>query len=143
MSGTETISHTNGGGRLTRFRINCRLPQTPRTPSTAAAHYFDDIFSRSTKPGGSKPTRIRRSSTTRSIGNQSSFGVSVNGDHEDTKSTADSAHLEEDDNDETLRRRNEANEHIANYVTNQLERIRSNESVGVCEDEFEAQLDEN
>ena len=139
MSGTDTASHAKAK-RLTRSSINCRLPQTPRTPSTAAAHYFDDIFSRSTKPGGAKPTRIRRSSTTRSIGNQSSFGASVNGDREDIKSTADSADLEDDD---TLRRRNQANEHIANYVTDQLERIRSNDSVGICEDEFEAQLDEN
>ncbi|KAF1808757.1 hypothetical protein P152DRAFT_208283 [Eremomyces bilateralis CBS 781.70] len=57
--------------------INCRLPQTPRTPSTAAQHYFDDVFTRSlrysaanppTTPGGTKPSHIRRSSSSRSIG---------------------------------------------------------------------------
>jgi hypothetical protein len=69
--------------------INCRLPQTPRTPSTAAAHYFDDILSRGLTrtntrvrtPGldGAKTPRMRRSSTSRSIGNRSSF-VTTNGD---------------------------------------------------------------
>lgn len=37
--------------------------------------------------------------------------------------------------------RTEANDHIAIYVADQLERIRSNEPVAVFEDEFEAQLD--
>ena len=37
----------------------------------------------------------------------------------------------------------EANQHVANYVNDQLERVRSNESVAVYEDEFEAQLDGN
>jgi hypothetical protein len=26
--------------------MNCRLPQTPRTPAAAATHYFDDVFTR-------------------------------------------------------------------------------------------------
>ena len=118
--------------------INCRLPQTPRTPSTAAAHYFDDIFSRATKPGGVKPTRIRRSSTTRSIGNRSSFTTSVNGDGDDGASTFNSVGPDHEENE---RRKSEANQHVANYVTDQLERIRTNEPVFIDEDEFEAQLD--
>ena len=117
-SGLPTDEHSS---------INCRLPQTPRTPTAAAAHYFDDVFS---KPNGTKP-KIRRSSTTRSIGNRSTFHVSTNGDTHD-----------EDDDElyEKERRRSEANEHVANYVTEQLERIQSNESV-FDEDEFEAQLE--
>lgn len=110
------------------LRINCRLPQTPRTPSAAAAHYsdsyFDETFSRSSKP------RIRRSSTSRSLGNRSSFNTSINGDTD-----ADSVVGERE------RQRSEANFHVANYVTDQLERVRSNDSVAVYEDEFEAQLD--
>lgn len=35
----------------------------------------------------------------------------------------------------------EANQHVQNYINDQLERVRSNESVAVYEDEFEAQLD--
>jgi hypothetical protein len=66
--------------------INCRLPQTPRTPGSAAAHYFDDTFGRGTKdkihgrkksyvgtPGPDTP-RMRRSSTSRSIGTRSDWG---------------------------------------------------------------------
>ena len=116
--------------------INCRLPQTPRTPSTAAAHYFDEIFSRSAKPANGKPHHFRRSSTNRSIGNRSSFATSINGDSDDARSVANSAAVAKDDPE-----KEEANRHIANYVTEQLERVRSNDSVAVYEDEFEAQLD--
>lgn len=114
--------------------INCRLPQTPRTPTAAAAHYsdsyFDEIFSRSNK------ARIRRSSTSRPIGNRSSFNTSVNGDIAN-ESAIDSM----TDYVERKRRRNEANQHVANYVNDQLERVRSNESVAAYENEFEARLD--
>ena len=62
----------------------------------------------------------------------------MNGDREEAKSAANSIATE---NDEHERERNEANQHVATYVTDQLERIRSHESVAVYEDEFEAQLD--
>lgn len=117
--------------------INCRLPQTPRTPSTAAAHYFDDVFSRPSKAMGDK-SRVRRSSTGRSIGNRSSFNVSANGG-DDARSADGSAYTNGTDG-EGERRRSEANQHIVNYVTDQLERVRSHESV-FDEDEFEAQLE--
>ena len=113
---------------------NCRLPQTPRTPSTAAAHYFDDVFSRPSKAMGEKP-RVRRSSTGRSIGNRSSYNASTNGEA-DGHSVNGSAHT----NGDGERRRSEANQHIADYVTDQLERMRTHESV-FDEDEFEAQLE--
>lgn len=45
------------------------------------------------------------------------------------------------DTEEQEKRRKEADLHVANYVSDQLERIRSNESAAVYEDEFEAQLD--
>ena len=116
-------------------RINCRLPQTPRTPTAAAAHYFDDVFS---KPSGTQP-KIRRSSTTRSIGNRSSLNVSASGDlpGEDDDEVHGSVQNEQQEKE---RRKSEANEHVAKYVTDQLERIQSNESV-FDEDEFEAQLE--
>ncbi|MCJ1413301.1 hypothetical protein MMC19_007406 [Ptychographa xylographoides] len=119
--------------------INCRLPQTPRTPSVAAAHYFDDIFSRSPKPPNGKPHHFRRSSTNRSIGNRSSFTTSVNGDEEEeARASVAAMTLSNGDNE---KEKNEADEHIAKHVQDQLERIRSNESAVAYEDEFEAQLD--
>ncbi|MCJ1402242.1 hypothetical protein MMC11_005462 [Xylographa trunciseda] len=124
--------------------INCRLPQTPRTPSTAAAHYFDDIFSHSAKPSNGKPHHFRRSSTNRSIGNRSSFATSINGDDaEEIRSMVNSVTLGNGENDEEENDRAEANEHIAKYVNDQLERIRSHDSTEATtyEDEFEAQLD--
>lgn len=121
--------------------INCRLPQTPRTPSTAAAHYFDDVFSNKSRKNsviGGKPHHFRRSSTHRSIGKRSSFTSSANGEGDEAKSVANSA-LE----DEYSSERRAADEHVVSYVTDQLERIRSNESAPTTyEDEFEAQLDE-
>ncbi|KAI9820624.1 MAG: hypothetical protein M1827_004993 [Pycnora praestabilis] len=134
-------------------RINCRLPQTPRTPSTAAAHYFDDTFHKHPKPsnGNVKP-RLRRSSTSRSIGDRSEYtnGNTANGDEDDENdhdreidaiTRANSVVGNEDE--ETWRARMQANAHIANYVTDQLERVRSHDSSAAAayEDEFEAQLD--
>ncbi len=45
------------------------------------------------------------------------------------------------ENDEEESSRIEANDHIANFVADRLERVRSNETVAVYEDEFETQLD--
>lgn len=105
--------------------LNCRLPQTPRTPTAAAAHYFDDVF-HSTKADESQ-TRIRRSSTSRSIGNHKDFDVSL----EDYRrqSTGDEVDRE--------RRKSEANEHVAIYVTHALERLRAKEGLADYDDELE------
>ncbi|KAI9681404.1 MAG: hypothetical protein M1817_002687 [Caeruleum heppii] len=117
--------------------INCRLPQTPRTPSTAAAHYFDDIFARATKPSDAAKHHLRRSSTSRSIDARSDFDPSINGD--DALSVANSAATPRAE-DPAQR---EADSHVASYVSNQLEKIRSNDSAAIHqEDELEAQLDE-
>jgi hypothetical protein len=96
--------------------INCRLPQTPRTPRTAANHYFDDIFNRVSKP---KPYMGRRAST-RSIDARSDFG---------------------DDDDETERREREKDdEQVSDYVSDRLQRVRSHASVFDNEDdEYEVQ----
>lgn len=80
---------------------------------------------------------MRRSSTSRSIGRRSSFDTSVNGDGTATPD-AEAANAEYEERE---RRRSEADQHVANYVTDQLQRI-SNPDAGVSyEDEFEAQLD--
>ena len=88
------------------------------------------------KPSNQMPLQTRRSSTSRSIGRRSSFNATfnngVNGDPAGTSSVED---------EELESARTEANDHIANYVADQLERMRSNEPVAVYEDEFEAQLD--
>lgn len=89
----------------------------------------------------SKPT-IRRSSTNRSIGNRSDISNHSDGDeeaiHEDTAPVSRSNSIGALDGD-ALRRRMEDDSHVANYVTNQLERLRTNGST--VHDEFEAQLD--
>lgn len=86
---------------------------------------------------------MRRSSTSRSMGGlgvRSDYDASVNGDIDDEAlSLVNSA----PDNPEREHERNEANRHVANYVSEQLQRVRSHESLGFENgDEFEAQLDE-
>lgn len=105
-------------------------------------HYFDDIFTRHInhpKSGAKTPRHMmRRSSTTRSIGNRSDFDASINGDTE-AHSVGNSV---EPDTAERLRERREADEHTAHYVSEQLSRVRSNQSADYEQgDEFEAQLD--
>ncbi|KAL0258932.1 hypothetical protein SLS55_006437 [Diplodia seriata] len=133
--------------------IRCRLPQTPRTPSTAAAHYFDDVFT--TKYKGRKPS-IRRSSTSRSIGSRPDWA-----DLEAPKSPkASNGHAIDDDESEqptkpfqrvnsvgyfdaeALEKKKQIDEQVAEYVSNQLSRMKSGESAGEgVGDELEAQLD--
>lgn len=104
-------------------------------------HYFDDIFTRHNAGQPKKAARpgVRRSSTTRSIGARSDFDTSVNGDDDepiDGKSVGP-------DNEERERERKEADAHTAQYVSEQLSRVRSNQSADFESnaDEFEAQLD--
>ncbi|KAI1623056.1 Six-hairpin glycosidase-like protein [Exophiala viscosa] len=148
--------------------INCRLPQTPRTPSTAAAHYFDDIYGRGIArkntyagtpgPNGPNAPRIRRSSTSRSIGNRSSYVSSANGDHKSDavsddgengyfpqppseSQASESNAFGEEEQLEQERRRSAADSHYESFIKEQLHRVQTEESVAVYEDEFEAQLD--
>jgi hypothetical protein len=98
-------------------------------------HYFDDILTRHIGQG-TKPERpkMRRSSTSRSMGARSDFDVSVNGE-EDVRSV-------ETDNDERAKERQEADAHTAHYVSEQLSQVRSHQSAEFeTGDEFEAQLD--
>lgn len=88
------------------------------------------------KPSSVKSHRIRRSSTSRSIGRRSSFNTTFSGENGISVGSPTGGKEEEEE-----RSRIEANDHVATYVADQLERVRSHESVGVYEDEFEAQLD--
>ncbi|KAM0474855.1 hypothetical protein ACHAPX_007376 [Trichoderma viride] len=101
--------------------VTCRLPQTPRTPSVAMAHYFDDIFQRHIDngvphPGGRR--HLRRSSTARSITARSDFESSVNGD-DDARSVTNSVYH---DDPERIKEKQEADSHMHRYISDQLHR---------------------
>ncbi|KFY15193.1 hypothetical protein V491_05743 [Pseudogymnoascus sp. VKM F-3775] len=107
--------------------VSCRLPQTPRTPSTGMAHYFDDVFGRHIgQPESFKPKPMRRSSTSRSIGARSDFNGSINGDDH----TEGRDPLRNSVDPEGEKERDEVNRHVAHYVSEQLEKV-------LAEDGFE------
>jgi hypothetical protein len=118
--------------------MTCRLPQTPRTPTTAAAHYFDDVLSTISKP--KKPSNLRRSSTTRSIGFRSDWETSTNGDDDDAVSPIrrknSVGYLDED----AIKAKQAIEERFNNYVSGQLERVKTGQNE-YEPDEFETSLD--
>lgn len=123
--------------------MTCRLPQTPRTPTTAAAHYFDDVFLRQARP--KKPPGLRRSSTTRSIGMRSDWTGSAHDDEEDNEEAVASplkrvnsiGYLDAD----ALKRKAEVDEQVAHYIADQLERVKTGRSNSTYDDELETHLD--
>jgi hypothetical protein len=147
--------------------INCRLPQTPRTPSTAAAHYFDEMWTRGSSnkkaypgtPGPeSRPKIHRRSSTSRNIGNPGRGSFVSNGDRREsdvshnegdsyfgdaavTSALSDGDAFGEAEALEKERRKSIADAHVDKYVAEQLKKMQTDESLAIYEDEFEAQLD--
>lgn len=122
------------------YSVSCRLPQSPRTPTTAAAHYFDDIFTTNGRP--KKTQHLRRSSTTRSIGFRSDWDTSTHGDPDEAFSLINRTNSVGYLDEESLKQKTEVDKHVAHYVNDQLERMKSNNSASVNHDEFEAQLDE-
>ena len=84
--------------------LTCRLPHTPRTPATAASHYFDEVFSKVARP---KPFMGRRMSM-RSIAARSDFAA--------------------DEEEEEERQRVIDDTHVLDYVTSQLQRVKSFET---------------
>jgi hypothetical protein len=68
---------------------------------------------------------VRRSSTSRSIGNRSDFESAFTPDTPGAESVVD----EDDD-------------HVSQYVESQLQRVRSQASMGTYEDEFETTADQ-
>ncbi|KAJ9141944.1 Six-hairpin glycosidase [Pleurostoma richardsiae] len=119
--------------------MTCRLPQTPRTPSVGMAHYFDEIFNRQLTPRSPSMPRIRRSSTARSMGHRSDWETETNGHDDDGQSLGGSVVLSDDP--ETERQKAEADSHIHNYISEQLERVKKDQVIDAYEhgDEFEAQ----
>lgn len=123
--------------------VTCRLPQTPRTPSVAMSHYFDDMFQRSIDagvPASPTMTRVRRSSTARSIGARSDFDASTNGvdDDDDTTSV-----FHDHEDEEKNREKEEADQHMHRYVSDQLNRFKDGQKSERFEhdDEFEPKAD--
>ena len=133
--------------------MNCRLPQTPRTPTAAASHYFDDVFTRQRRQsiGARSHTCLKRSMTrTRSIGARSDWN-STNGEHEDDedfKSNGGPSRTwsiyKEDGNSTAVTPavpgEDDPDDPINKYVQDQLARLRSNESNEFSE-ELSAQTD--
>jgi len=104
--------------------VNCRLPQTPRTPSTHASHYFDEIFTKipNSRP---KPFTGRRASS-RSIG----FRSDVSDDQSD-----DWTGVDDNGEDRQAQEREKDDKYVLDYVANQLKRVQTNGSVFDDEDE--------
>lgn len=86
--------------------------------------------------------RIRRSSTARSIGARSDFdNADANGyDDDGYHSTGGGSVILTEDPDR-MRQKAEADEHMRNYITEQLERVKNEQIANGYEqgDEFEAQ----
>ena len=138
--------------------MNCRLPQTPRTPGAAASHYFDDVFLRQRRAslGGRRPTGLARSMTNnRGIGARSdvSGAASVAGadtavdddefEANGTRTRTWSIYKEDGSNGKNgsaMGRHDDPDDPINKYVQEQLERIKSNESAEFAE-ELAAQTD--
>jgi hypothetical protein len=125
--------------------VNCRLPQTPRSPSVAAAHYFDDTFSRQRRAslGPRRPTSLARSLTrTRSIGARSDWGSTTGG--ESTRANTDNGEDDDEDGDDEdggkPHPEDDPDDPINRYVQDQLARIKSHESAEMAE-ELAAQND--
>lgn len=119
---------------LTTCRMTCRLPQTPKTPTSAAAHYFDDIFTESGRP--KKPHHLRRSSTARSIGHRSDWADED--DHTPLNRVNSIGYL----NAEDIQRKSEMDQHVAHYVSEQLQRLSTHQDdANVDGGELETSLD--
>lgn len=127
--------------------INCRLPQTPRTPTAAASHYFDDVFSRQRRNSQTKkPSTLRRSSTSRSIGARSDFQSyppsedgDDNNDHDDTASNGRTWTIYKGDDHGAVpqKEKENADEHVHKYVQDQLKRLMTPNGPEQYEDEIE------
>ena len=129
--------------------MNCRLPQTPRTPAAAASHYFDDVFTRQRRKSlsGTRRNSLARSLTrTRSIGARSDWTnggdktpappSAAGDDDEDGDDEAPSGQqgkprqfsIYKEDPEEAPGKGGDNDDHITKYVQEQLQRMKTNES---------------
>lgn len=109
--------------------IACRLPNTPKSPSAAASHYFDEVFSHKAKVEA-RPHHYRRSSTSRSIGHRSDLD---DGEETETETEARSVATHEEDDEDR--------QYVIAVVTDKLNRVVSNDSnyTDVSNDELGSQ----
>lgn len=108
------------------------------------AHYFDEILSRGTQsktPHTPRRGHLRRSSTSRSIGNRSDFET-MNGDEDTGEMNMRSSFYLSNPNPNRERERVEADTHLHLYISEQLEHLRANQDADEFDaaDEFEAQV---
>jgi hypothetical protein len=118
--------------------MTCRLPQTPRTPTGAADHYFDDVFSSTGRPA--RRQTLRRSSTNRSIGFRSDWETSNNDDEDEATSTIRRKNSVGVLDHEAMEQKAAMEDRLNHYVTGQLQRIKT----GMQDyepDEFETMTD--
>jgi hypothetical protein len=126
--------------QLTVSSMTCRLPQTPRTPTGAAEHYFDDVFR--TNVRAHKAPGLRRSSTSRSIGFRSDYAGTTDDDDDDEAVTSpvkrknSIGYLDDD----AIKQRQEMEEQFKSSVSTRLERVKTG-LVQLETDEFETSLD--
>lgn len=130
--------------------LNCRLPQTPRTPTSGAAHYFDDTFTRQRRAslGGRRPSGIVRSKTrTRSIGQRSDWSEKTGDEDGDEDigarpngGVSRTWSIYKDDPHTGVPAEEDPDDPINRYVQEQLNRIKSHESLEFAE-ELAAQTD--
>ncbi|KAI7931387.1 hypothetical protein M9X92_000218 [Pyricularia oryzae] len=128
--------------------LKCRLPQTPRTPSVAMGHYFDDIIDRglSGRPQTPSSPQLRRRSSIggRSIGNRSDSVVNLNG-HSGattrrpsvTASMAGGLASQVLQNEDLMREKKEADEAMRHYISEQLQKVKNDRDMEDQEDELE------
>ena len=94
------------------------------------SHYFDEVLSRhkqqvgSPKPAAPHRMLRRRSSAGRSIGARSDFDIDDD-DNADTRSVTTASVMHEDLSEDELARREEANKHMNRYISDQLERFKT------------------
>jgi hypothetical protein len=129
--------------------LNCRLPQTPRSPAAAASHYFDDTFTRQRRQSmsGTRRNSLARSMTrTRSIGARSDWetaGARTPGapstaggdDDDDADNEAPAGEIyKEDPTVSSAGMGESSDDHITKYVQEQLQRLKTNESAEFSEE---------
>lgn len=120
--------------------MNCRLPQTPRSPAAAASHYFDDVFTRQRRASlsGTRRNSIARSMTrTRSIGARSDWtnggaasGAPSNAGGDDDDENADGARSRQWSiyKEDPAEAKVDKDDPINKYVLNRLQKLKTNET---------------
>jgi hypothetical protein len=115
--------------------LNCRLPQTPRSPAAAASHYFDDTFTRQRSMTRTRSIGARSDWDTagaRTPGAPSTAGGDDDGDEGDDEAPASEIYKE--DPNEAKGKGESSDDHITKYVQEQLQRLKTNESAEMSDE---------